>query len=174
MDPRDERLLSVALATVESFPSLSQRPVYGAADFVSRPLNASWVRPGPNTGGAWADALVLSASVGRVSVIKQYVATCDGLMPPTMSFRMRLRGRILTDVVIGPSDRCKRSAADYPVLWQTIFIPVLERDDFAIQYRNDGPAVNLILGIAGWMYLVKDTAEPNGGLTGRSEDSHVG
>lgn len=174
MDPRDERLLSVALATVESFPALSQQPVYGAADFVSRPLNASWVRPGPNTGGAWVDALVLKAQVGRVSTISSYTATCDGLMPATLSFRMRLRGRILPDVVIGPGDRCKRSASDYPVLWQTIFIPVLEREDFAIQYLNTGPDVSLILGIAGWMYLVKDPAEPSGGLRGRSEDSRVG
>lgn len=174
MDPRDERLLSVALATVESFPVLGQRPVYGAADFVSRPVNQTWVRPGPNTAGVWTDALVFKAQVGRISVINRYIATCDGLMPATMSFRMRLRGRILTDVVIGPGDRCKRFAADYPASWQSIFVTVLEKEDFAIQYNNTGPNVNLIMGIAGWMYLVKDTAEPSGSLLGRSKDLHVG
>jgi hypothetical protein len=173
VDPSDERLLATALATFESVPVLAQRPVYGAADFVARPLNQTYTRPGPNTGGAWVDALVLSAAVGRVSVIRRYTTTCDGALPATLSFRMRLRGRILTDVVFAGGDRGKTGPTDYPAKWQNIFVPVLERQDFAIQYRNTGPQVNLIMGIAGWIYLVKDTAEPSSGLRGRSEDVHV-
>jgi hypothetical protein len=173
MDASDEHLLAAALATVESIPSQGQQPVYGAADFVSRPLNLTYTYPGPNTNGKWVDALVLDAQVGRISVIQKYTATCDGAMPGTLTFRMRLRGRVLSNVVIGPGDRCKSFATDYPVRWQNVFVPVLEREDFAIQYRNTGPTVNLITGIAGWMYLVKDTAEPTSGLTGRSEDTYV-
>jgi hypothetical protein len=172
VDPQN-LAMATALATMESVPGLAQRPVYNAADFVARPVVNTWLLPVAATlPGVWGTALVVETPVGKINAFNRYVATTLGAIPAGLLMRITLIGRDLSDVLIGPGDRCKVGPTTYPVIWQDFFQTILERQKLAIQYQFAGPGtVTLLLGFSGWQYFVKDSAEPSSSLTGRSEDT---
>lgn len=153
MDVQEQGIIGALQAALRNSNVPFRRPSNEQPTFWSYPICRTKIEP--LQAGGWTNFLMVKGLTGTTHRINNYVATTFG--DQTLSgvqFRFVFNGTFAPNMDLANGvDHNKTSASSFPVVPQSTFFLVEEKDSLILQARNTGTFQQLVCGaLLGWRY----------------------